>query len=133
MAHCKKHLLALMAVEGIPTVWFTLSLANHRWEDLQNLFTANEEKKIQESEDEYNTRCNNTALINYSTNPNLVDAMFVRRVKHFVAFFFGENCLDANWIWYRYEWQKRGNIHVHGLAKLKSDPGLSNMFFINCI
>lgn len=122
MAQCKKHLLALMAAKGIPTVWFTLSLANHRWEDLQNFFEKNEPIQWNESEQEYKLRCNNFALLNYSSNPNIVDAMFVRRVKAFVTFFFGENCLDATWIWYRYEWQKRGNIHVHGLAKLKSDP-----------
>lgn len=38
MAQRKKELLALMGAKKIPTVWFTLSLANHRWEDLQNLF-----------------------------------------------------------------------------------------------
>ena len=76
-----------------------------------------------ENENQYKTRCNEIALLNYSKNPNIVDAMFVRRVKEFVKFFFGINCLNASWFWYRYEWQKRGNIHVHGLAKLNSDPG----------
>ena len=32
--------------------------------------------------------------------------------------------LDAEWHWYRYEFQARGSIHCHGTAKLKSDPGL---------
>jgi hypothetical protein len=32
---------------------------------------------------------------------------------------------DPNYVGqYRLEGQKRGNIHVHGLCKLKSDPGL---------
>ena len=34
------------------------------------------------------------------------------------------NCLDAEWHWYRYEFQARGRIHCHGVAKLKSDSGL---------
>ena len=31
------------------------------------------------------------------------------------------------WHWYRYEFQARGSIHCHGVAKLKSDPGLCNL------
>lgn len=29
--------------------------------------------------------------------------------------------------WYRYEFQARGSIHCHGVAKLKSDPGMCNL------
>ena len=127
MAQRKKELIALMEVKKIPTIWFTLSLANQRWEDLQNLFGGMPSRDNNENENQYKTRCNNIALLNYSKNPNIADAMFVRRVKEFVKFFFGNNCLNASWFWYRYEWQKRGNIHVHGLAKLNSDPGIKNM------
>ena len=35
--------------------------------------------------------------------------------------------LDAEWHWYRYEFQARGSIHCHGVAKLKSDPGLCKL------
>ena len=35
--------------------------------------------------------------------------------------------LDADWHWYRYEFQARGSIHSHGTAKLKSDPGLCKL------
>ena len=35
--------------------------------------------------------------------------------------------LDADWHWYRYEFQARGSIHCHGTAKLKSDPGLCKL------
>ena len=30
--------------------------------------------------------------------------------------------LDAEWHWYRFEYQDRGSIHCHGCAKLKNDP-----------
>ena len=40
-------------------------------------------------------------------------------------FFFSSDCLHSDWVWYIHEWQKRGNIHVHGLCRLKSDPDLS--------
>jgi hypothetical protein len=46
-------------------------------------------------------------------------------LKEFIKYFLGSEGLDASWHWYRFEWQKRGNIHVHGLARLSSDPGLS--------
>ena len=34
------------------------------------------------------------------------------------------NTLDANWHWFRYEYQCRGSIYCHGIAKLNNDPGL---------
>ena len=37
------------------------------------------------------------------------------------------NCLDAKWHWYRFEYQARGSIHCHGVAKLKNDPGLCKL------
>ena len=117
-----------MSAKGLPTVWFTLSLANHRWADLQNLFGGPPPRNPNETDIHYRNRCNRKALLNYSRNPHIVDAMFVNRVKEFVSFFFGENCLNATWYWYRYEWQKRGNIHVHGLCRLLSDPGKLSIF-----
>ena len=53
--------------------------------------------------------------------------LFVRRVIAFVKLFFRFNGLNSEWHWYKYEWQKRGNIHVHGLAILVGDPSLSNL------
>ncbi|XP_068687691.1 ATP-dependent DNA helicase pif1-like [Montipora foliosa] len=35
--------------------------------------------------------------------------------------------LDAEWHWYRFEYQARGSIHCHGVAKLKNDPGLCQL------
>ena len=36
--------------------------------------------------------------------------------------------LNAAWHWYRFEYAvQRGSIHVHGLAKLKDDPGLCEL------
>ena len=35
--------------------------------------------------------------------------------------------LDAEWHWHRFEYQARGSIHCHGVAKLKNDPGLRNL------
>ena len=35
--------------------------------------------------------------------------------------------LSAEWHWYRYEFQARGSIHCHGMAKLKNYPGLCRL------
>ena len=44
-------------------------------------------------------------------------------VKHWLY-----NILGASWHWFRYEFSVlRGGIHVHGLAKLKNDPGLTSL------
>ena len=53
--------------------------------------------------------------------------MFVKRVKLYVQSFMGETGLNSEWHWYRYEWQKRGNIHVSGIVRLKSGPGVSKL------
>ena len=56
-------------------------------------------------------------------NPHLADWFFAKRLESFVKHWL-YNCLGAEWHWYRYEFQARGSIHCHGVAKLKSDPGL---------
>jgi len=63
----------------------------------------------------------------YSINPHIVDEFFCHRVKEFVNAFFGKDGLECEYVWYRFEFQKRGNIHVHGVVKLKSDPGLPKL------
>ena len=35
--------------------------------------------------------------------------------------------LDAQWYWYRFEYQARGSTHAHGCAKLCNDPDLCNL------
>ena len=124
MALRKKELVALMTAKKIATLWFTLSLANHHWEDLQNLFPTTEQL-VDETDSEYMKRRKKIALQNYANNPAVVNEMFVERVKLFMKYFLGSDGLNASWHWYRFEWQKRGNIHVHGLARLNCDPGLS--------
>ena len=35
--------------------------------------------------------------------------------------------LDAQWFWYRFEYQARGSTHAHGCAYLHNDPGLCSL------
>ena len=58
-------------------------------------------------------------------NPRITDWFFTQLgnfTKHWLY-----NSLDAEWHWYRFEYQARGSIHCHGVAKLKNDPGLCKL------
>ena len=35
--------------------------------------------------------------------------------------------LPVEWFWYRYEWQARASIHMHGFIKLHNDPGVASL------
>jgi hypothetical protein len=41
--------------------------------------------------------------------------------------------LDAEWHWYRFEYQARGSIHCHGCAKLKNDPDIRKLRNKACV
>ena len=57
-------------------------------------------------------------------NPHLVDLWFQILSNEFIEKWLKET-MGAQWYWYRFEFtQSAGQIHVHGISKLKSDPGL---------
>ena len=56
----------------------------------------------------------------------LVDWFFMQRVESFIKHWLYKT-LDAKWHWYRFEYQARGSIHCHGIAKLNNDPGLCDL------
>ena len=109
----RQDLKALVKQEGVPTIFFTLSMAENYWPDLLSLFNCSGEdisevrKKILE-------------------NPHLVDWYFTTRTEKFVKIWLYEH-LRASWHWFRYEYASRGTIHCHGLAKLSDDPDLINL------
>ena len=109
----RSDLKAIISHVGPPTFFFTLSAADLHWPELHSLF----ETRIKDS----NSRRNN--VIN---NPHLVDWLFTHRVEKFLKYWLYET-LDASWHWYRFEYQGRGSIHCHGIAKLKNDPGLCSL------
>ena len=85
------------------------------WPELHQLFNSNVDELTSEER-----------RMNVINNPHLVDWFFTKRVEEFTKEWL-YNCLDAEWHWYRYEYQARGSIHCHGIAKLKSDPGLCDL------
>jgi len=61
---------------------------------------------------------------NIVNNQHLLNCFSTERTEAFVKHWL-YNTLQADWHWFRYEFTvNRGSIHVHGVAKLKSDPGL---------
>lgn len=72
---------------------------------------------------------NNTAenrRQNVINNPHNTDWFFTQRLENFIKHWL-YNSLEAEWHWYRFEYQARGSTHCHGLANLKNDPGLCKL------
>ena len=111
----KEDLKAIIVAKGAPTIFFTFSSADLYWPELHSLFSSNVESLSMEERRK-----------NVIDNPHLVDWFFTRRLESFLKHWLYET-LDAEWHWYRYEFQARGSIHCHGTAKLKSDPGLCKL------
>ena len=112
--HVKDDLKTTINQVGTPTIFWTLSCADFHWPEFHSLFNS-------DSEDSQTLRSN---VIN---NPHLLDWLFTERTESFVRLWLYKT-LNAAWHWYRFEYAvQRGSIHVHGLAKLKDDPGLCEL------
>ena len=62
------------------------------------------------------------AVIN---NPHITDWHFTKRLSDLNEhWLYGQ--MDAEWHWYRLEYQSRGSTHAHSCAKLTSDSSLKN-------
>ena len=115
----KEDLKAIIQHVGPPTFFFTFSSADMHWPQLHDLFqnTCN-----------VNGDCNapDVRHQNVIDNPHIVDWFYTERLKSFIKHWL-YNTLDAKWHWYRFEYQSRGSIHCHGVAKLNNDPGLCKL------
>ena len=111
----KSDLKAIVAKKGAGTIFFTFSAADLHWPDLHNNIVGNS--------------CSLTPRErrqNGIDNPHLTDWFFVQRLGHFIKYWLYDT-LDAEWHWYRFEYQARGSVHCHGITKLKSNPGLCRL------
>jgi Ulp1 family protease len=118
MFNKKRQLLALMEQEGTANIWFTLTMPNWMWRDMQAVLGPPPLQTEGEDFTEYERRCSEHYRKLFTESPHIANEHFVRRARIFLKHFFGENCLNADWHWHRYEWQSRGNIHLHGMAKI---------------
>lgn len=111
----KDDLKAIITQVGAPTIFWTLSCAEFHWPEFHDLF--NNTAELSDSQRREN-------VVN---NPHLLDWFFTERTEQFVKHWL-KNTLGATWHWFRYEYAvQRGSIHCHGIAKLKSDPGLCDL------
>jgi DNA replication protein DnaC len=106
--------------KGPPTLFYTLSAADTRWERLHRLMGHPKNKHIT-----YNRRNNRLRA-----HPHVAAHFFHKKVEIFNKYL--NMVLDKEWDWNRYEFQHRGSIHLHGFKKLKNDPGLSYLAELAC-
>ncbi|KAK3910038.1 ATP-dependent DNA helicase [Frankliniella fusca] len=105
-------LLDMVNQIGTPAIFFTLISADYHWPDLYRLMGYNvRDLSIPEK----------SKLL--SQNPMIADTFFYLRSKYFLEKSF-KNHFDVVDIWYRYEFQHRGSIHLHGLALFRNAPVL---------
>ncbi|CAN0181071.1 unnamed protein product, partial [Laminaria digitata] len=107
----RQELQATFATKGCATVFITLSAADNHWEDLHRLMPPRYPDT---------TAGRRQAVID---NPHIVDWYFGHRVDTLFKSL-PDGVLEAEWRWFRFEYQGRGSIHLHGTVKLKNDPGL---------
>ena len=113
--NAKQDLKAIISHMGAPTIFWTLSCAEMHWPDFHSLLSIE------------NNSDNDHIRQNIIDNPHLIDWFVTIRTENFVKIWLYE-ILRASWHWYRFEYAvMRGTIHVHGLAKLKNDPGLCEL------
>lgn len=81
-------------------------MPNEFWEGLQRLLVVSNDCSPREM---------------FLKSPHIANEYFVRRANSFFKVFFGKYGVERKWIWRRYEFQKRGNIHLHGMLRLNID------------
>ncbi|KAK3922574.1 ATP-dependent DNA helicase, partial [Frankliniella fusca] len=108
-------LLDMVQQIGDPTVFFTLSAADYYWPNLFRLLDKDVKTlNIKERAD----------LI--AANPLVADSYFYLRSKFFINHCFKPH-FGVKDVWFRYEFQHRGSVHLHGLACIVSceNPNVS--------
>jgi ATP-dependent DNA helicase PIF1 len=97
-------------------IFFTFSAADLHWPDLHQLMPGGE-NHIEEADKNASKR-RHKDLIN---NPHIAAWYFEKRFKIFFEKVMIPKWNLVDW-WYRFEWQHRGSVHVHGIAKLGDAP-----------
>src|SRR5437773_2635891 len=95
-------------------IFFTFSAADLHWPDLHKLMprstNAVDELELAKKRQQ-----------NIMDNPHIATWFFDKRFKTFLS-----DVLVPTWdiedYWYRYEWQHRGSVHIHRIAKKRNAP-----------
>ena len=110
-----QELQSLLEQKGPPTFFWTVSSADNHWPDLHKLLPHSSSSPSRSERHQ--------AVID---NPHVTDWYFSTKLQDFVQHWLYQS-LDAEWHWYRLEYQARGSTHAHGCAKLKNDPGIYSL------
>ncbi|XP_057856713.2 uncharacterized protein LOC131066056 [Cryptomeria japonica] len=118
----RKDLTAMIHQLGAPTLFFTLSAADTKWQELHKLFPLNLSPEFQSTKKQF--------IRNIVHNPHIT-TLFL----HFRFTIFYEEIIDklfkAKDHWYRYEWQHRGSAHIHGFLWLPNAPDMDKIDWSN--
>lgn len=124
----KKRLLleAMIDQLGMPTMWFTLSMADNHWHDLHKVLHRNE-KGAEIPFPNFNSHEEEASWKRKVVRENLhiVDEYFMQRVRSLFDCFFKLHGLELEWHWLRVEYQGRGAPHIHGCLRMKHAPDLT--------
>lgn len=111
--HRRKEAQGICEQAGVPTIFFSYSCADTRWEDLHRLMPCPSKDK-------------NKKFRNTIENAHLVDWYFSHRLHLFQKVFL-DDILQSEWRYHRIEDQYRLVPHAHGCSRLKNDPGLIDL------
>ena len=110
-----QELKAIAEVRGPSHMFYTVS-----WPDTHNphfhRLCGYDIKTIQPTERRQN-------VIN---NGHLADWLFVTFMRKFITTW-QHDLLMSDWTWYRFEFQHRGSVHLHGMSRLKYGPNLPEL------
>ena len=95
-------------------VFFTFSSADLHWPELHKLMPSNKDS----TEEAGSVKSNQQNVID---NPHLADWFFCKRFELFFKYVLKPQWDLEDW-WYRFEYQHRGSIHVHRIAKKRNAP-----------
>ena len=111
-----------MLAKGIPTFFVTLSSADLHWPNLHDAINEHlKGRNVDYMEDVGQKRKRATKMQNIANNPHIVSGFFVERAERMFNEVYGDVIKD---IWYIFEWQSRGSIHLHGLLWMNDAPSL---------
>src|SRR6185369_8478732 len=95
-------------------IFFTFSAADLHWPELHKLMPSSEDSMGETvSAKRYNQ--------NVIDNPHVAAWFFNKRFEVFLKDVLIKRWDLEDW-WYRYEWQHRGSVHVHGIGKRRNAP-----------
>ena len=90
-------------------IFFTFSSADLHWPELHKLMPGG------------NTEDTNLRHKNLVDNPHIAAWFFNKRFEIFFNCVLKKHWNLEEW-WYRFEWQHRDSVHVHGIAKIRDGP-----------